>query len=90
MLRDCKEKVIITVIDVGMVITLDETDRKNFINFINSVIQGKGEDCAEMIYNLSKFDGKRIEKGKFKKYEKDLNELFKMLSNSDLDNLPGL
>jgi predicted unusual protein kinase regulating ubiquinone biosynthesis (AarF/ABC1/UbiB family) len=36
--RECKEKVKITLIDVGMVIKLKETDRLNFINFIKSVI----------------------------------------------------
>jgi len=43
-----------------MVITLNDEDRKNFINFINSVLQGNGEKSAKMIYSLSKFDGKRI------------------------------
>ena len=89
-LRDCKDKVIITVIDVGMVITLNEQDRKNFINFINSVLEGNGKKCAKMIYSLSIFDGKRIEDGQFEKYHSDLKKLFKLLDESNLDNLPGL
>jgi len=40
MVRKCTEKVKITLIDVGMVIKLEETDRLNFVNFIRSVIEG--------------------------------------------------
>ena len=46
-----------------MVITLDETDRRNFINFIYSVLQGDGNKCAQMIFSLSKYNGKHIEEG---------------------------
>ena len=56
----------ITVIDVGMVITLDETDRRNFINFINSVIEGNSKKCADMIFSLSKFEGERISISQFR------------------------
>ena len=64
-LKECKDKVVVTLIDVGMVIRLDENDRLNFINFIKSVLHGDGENCAEMIYNISSFDGKKILSGKF-------------------------
>jgi predicted unusual protein kinase regulating ubiquinone biosynthesis (AarF/ABC1/UbiB family) len=43
--------------DAGMVIKLDENDRKNFINLIKHLICHEGEKCAEMIYNLSSFKG---------------------------------
>jgi predicted unusual protein kinase regulating ubiquinone biosynthesis (AarF/ABC1/UbiB family) len=36
--RLLKKDVEVTLIDVGMVIEMDETDRKNFINFIKSFI----------------------------------------------------
>lgn len=65
MLRKYKEDIIVNLIDVGMVIQLNERDKKNFVNFIKSVIEGKGELCAEMIYNLSNFNGKKIISGKF-------------------------
>ena len=40
MVRQCTDKVKITLIDVGMVIKLDEHDRLNFVNFIKSIIEG--------------------------------------------------
>ena len=45
-LKECKDKVVVTLIDVGMVIRLDEKDRTNFVNFIKSVLHGDGENCA--------------------------------------------
>ena len=51
---------VVNLIDVGMVIRLEESDRLNFINFIKCVLHGDGEKCAEMIYSLSIFDGKKI------------------------------
>ena len=38
LLRKYKEKIRVNLIDVGMVIQLDETDKKNFVSFIKSVI----------------------------------------------------
>jgi hypothetical protein len=38
-----------------MVIQLDEKDKQNFIRFIKSVIEGRGNECAQMIYNLSNY-----------------------------------
>lgn len=54
-LRKYKEKIAVNLIDVGMVIELNETDKKNFVNFLKSVIEGKGEMCAALIYRLSNF-----------------------------------
>lgn len=51
---------VITVIDVGMVITLNEVDRKNFIMFLESVVKGNSRKCADMIYDLSRYEGKQI------------------------------
>ena len=48
------------MIDTGMVITLDETDRLNFISFIKNVIHGNGDECAEKIYSLSTFNNVKI------------------------------
>lgn len=67
----------VTLIDVGMVIRLDERDRINFINFLKSVLHGDGQKCAEMIYNISLFDGQKIIKGKFESYYAELKNLFK-------------
>ena len=54
---------ILTVIDTGMVITLNEQDRQNFLGFIQNVIQGNGLHCARMIYNLSSHGGKKLKDG---------------------------
>jgi predicted unusual protein kinase regulating ubiquinone biosynthesis (AarF/ABC1/UbiB family) len=54
-MRKYKEKIVVNLIDVGMVITLNEKDKKNFVNFIKSIIEGRGELCAELIYSLSNF-----------------------------------
>lgn len=51
-----------------MVISLDETDKNNFVSFLKAVISSDGEKCAQMIYNLSNFDGKKIVEGKFNEY----------------------
>lgn len=64
-IRKCTDKVKINLIDVGMVIKLNEHDRLNFTNFIKSIMEGNSENCAQMIYKLSNFDGHRIIEGKF-------------------------
>ena len=55
MIRKYKEKIYVNLIDVGMVIQLNETDKRNFVNFIKSIIEGRSEMCAKMIYRLSNF-----------------------------------
>ena len=82
MYRKCKERIIVNVIDVGMVIELNEVDKRNFVNFIKSVIEGRGELCAEMIYSLSNFDGKKIVKGMFDEYYGQLRHCFSILDKN--------
>lgn len=65
MIRKYKEKITVNLIDVGMVIELNETDKRNFVNFLKSVIEGRGEICASMIYRLSNFEGKKLIEGSF-------------------------
>ena len=77
----------VTLIDVGMVIRLTEVDRQNFIGFIRSVVEGNGNRCAEMIYALSNFDGKKIIEGQFNEYMDKLTNLFSPLNEQDLDDL---
>lgn len=59
----------------------------NFITFLKAVCHGDGQNCAEMIYNLSIFDGKKIIQGKFKKYMAELRNLFSELDGQPLENL---
>ncbi len=66
-----------TLLDVGMVIRLEEEDKKNFVNFIKSIVEGNSDKSAEMIYSLSNFDGKKILPNAFKNYLRDLKNLFK-------------
>lgn len=42
LLRKYKEKIVVNLIDVGMVISLNEKDKRNFVNFIKSIIEGRG------------------------------------------------
>lgn len=79
LVRQCTEKVKINLIDVGMVIKLDDTDRRNFVSFIKSVIEGNSEKCAAMIYNLSNFEGQKILEGRFSDYKTELRNLFSVL-----------
>lgn len=58
--RELHKDVEVTLIDVGMVIELDETDRRNFVNFIQSFIMQQPEQCAQMIYSLSLHGGQKI------------------------------
>lgn len=64
LLRTSKEKVVLNIIDAGMVLELGQQDRESFVNFVKSVIQCDGKMCAEMIYNLSTIDGVKIPQGK--------------------------
>jgi aarF domain-containing kinase len=82
--------VIVNLIDVGMVIQLNERDKKNFVNFIKSIIEGRGELCAEMIYNLSNFEGKKIIVGKFDNYFNQLKECFSVLNTQTLHDVQGM
>jgi len=73
-----------------MVIQLQQKDKENFVNFVKCVIQSEGDKCAEMIYNLSNYNGKKIKKGKFPEYEQELREVFAKINDQNLDNLEGM
>lgn len=70
-----------------MVIQLQQKDKENFVNFVKCVIQSEGDKCAEMIYNLSNYNGKKIKKDQFPEYQKELREVFSKINNDSLDNL---
>jgi aarF domain-containing kinase len=86
-LRSCRERVVFNLIDVGMVIRLNETDRLNFINFLRCFLHNDSEKCAEMIYSLSTFDGQKIIKGKFDHYLSELQGLFSVLNHTAPEDL---
>lgn len=90
LLRKYKEKVRVNLIDVGMVISLDEIDKNNFVTFLKAVISSDGEKCAKMIYSLSNFDGKKIGEGMFNDYLQELRDLFSVINGADLDDLDGM
>jgi predicted unusual protein kinase regulating ubiquinone biosynthesis (AarF/ABC1/UbiB family) len=73
-----------------MVISLDETDKNNFVQFLKAIISSDGEKCAQKIYSLSNFDGKKIPWGKFNDYYLELKELFSVINGADLDDLDGM
>lgn len=90
MVRQCTERVRITLIDVGMVIKLEERDRVNFVNFIKSIIEGNSHKCASMIYSLSNFQGSKIIDGKFEDYSRQLHQLFSVLDKSSIFDMDGM
>jgi hypothetical protein len=54
-----------------MVVELDHRDKQNFSKFIKSVIECRGNDCAEMIFSLSNYEGQKITRSKkFEGYHK--------------------
>lgn len=73
-----------------MVVQLTDRDKKNFVNFIKSIIEGRADMCAEMIYNLSNFEGKKIMEGRFESYYKQLLKCFSILNNQALADLKGI
>ncbi len=46
--------------------------------------------CAEMIYSLSNFQGKKIIEGKFQDYYQQLVNCFSILNNQALADLQGI
>ena len=84
---------IVTLIDTGMVIKMDDEDRNNFINFIRSVISQDPESCAKMIYSLSINQGHKIvqqpSNHQFRNYYRSLYELFSILERIELKQLDG-
>ena len=45
-----------------MVVELGKQDKKNFSKFIKAVIECRGNDCAEIIFNLSNYEGHKIKR----------------------------
>ena len=50
----------ISIIDVGMILTMEPADREKFTKFVLSIVSKKPLVCAEMIYNLSMYRGEKI------------------------------
>lgn len=78
------------MLDAGMVIRLEEKDKKVFVKFIKAVIQSRGEECAEMIYNLSKYEGHKLTGNNFSNYKKDLQKVFGSLNGRPYSELKGM
>lgn len=62
LIRTEKKKIKINLLDAGMVVELDQTDKRNFSKFIKSIIECRGNDAAEMIFSLSNYEGRKIQK----------------------------
>lgn len=92
MIRTEKQKITINLIDAGMVVQLNEVDKQNFSRFIKSVVECRGNDCAEMIFSLSNYEGVKItqKRQKFNSYHKELTECFSRLNNSTYSQLEGM
>ena len=89
LIRTEKKRVRINLLDAGMVVTLDQRDKRNFSKFIKSVIECRGNDCAEMIFSLSNYDGQKITRvnSKFDSYHKELTNCFSRLNQSSYNQL---
>lgn len=86
-------KVEVILIDVGLVIELEKTDRKHFANFIRCIIEKEPEECAKMVYSLSLHRNEPIvsDKGiKYQEYYDKLRAFFQHLTSIDLRHLQGL
>jgi predicted unusual protein kinase regulating ubiquinone biosynthesis (AarF/ABC1/UbiB family) len=74
-----------------MVVELDKQDKKNFSKFIKAVIECRGNDCAEMIFNLSNYEGHKVKRNdKFENYHEELKNCFSRLNNSTYSQLEGM
>ena len=73
-----------------MVVELDQQDKQNISKFIKSVIECQGNDCAEMIFSLSNYEGKKVKKEKFESYHKELTNCFSRLNSSTYSQLEGM
>ena len=74
-----------------MVVELNQKDKQNFSKFIKSVIQCRGNDCAEMIFSLSNYEGQKItNNGKFDNYHQQLTQCFSRLNHSTYSQLEGM
>ena len=60
------------------------------MSFIKSIIEGNSETCANMIYKLSNFDGKKIIDGKFEEYKTQLTNLFSVLDQKSIFDIEGI
>ena len=90
MIHQCGERVKITLIDAGMVIRLSEDDRLNFASFLKNVVEGNGEKCASLIYNLSNFGGEKILEGQFREFKEELRRLFSVLDTKSVFDIEGV
>ena len=91
--RKERERIIINMLDAGMVIKLEEQDKKTFVKFIKSVIEGRGRECAQMIYDLSSHEGTKLTKVGAESYEgylEELNGVFGVLYKNHYLNLAGM
>ena len=71
-MRKEKEKIYINLIDAGMVVKLNQRDKQVFVRFIKAVIENRGNECAQMIYNLSSYEGHKLTGNNFLNYKKEL------------------
>ena len=85
-----QERVEITLIDLGMAVSLTEEKKKNLQHFLEEVIKGDPLECAKWIYRISMIDGKPLVENENKKYFDDLLVMFKKVHLTALESLQGL
>lgn len=76
-----------------MVLQLQESDRKNFVNFIRCIVEKEPEACASMVYSLSLLQNRPIVQNegiRYERYYNELHEYFKKLTLINIKDLQGI
>ena len=71
-----------------MVTILNDSDRKNFLKLLKSVVFGDVEKCSSLLISLSKYEHNFVGSEEYKKFRYDLDVLFDNISDvplSDID-----
>lgn len=82
----------ITMIDAGMVLQLNEADRRNFVSFVRCIVEKEPEECAKMVYSMSLRQGNPIvtEVRRYEGYYDALEKYFKHLTGLNLKEIQGI
>jgi predicted unusual protein kinase regulating ubiquinone biosynthesis (AarF/ABC1/UbiB family) len=85
-----KERVEITLIDVGMAVSLTEEKKKNLSGFLEEIIKGDPFECANWIYKVSLLNGQPLKENENAMYLNDLVTMFKKVHLTALESLQAM
>ena len=58
--KNCKERLEIVLIDVGMAVRLTPVKKQSFQSFLSEIVKGDAKQCAKWIYRISQRKGVNI------------------------------